>query len=128
MVLDLPWDKPIRGELLDQARAVLRELVLAQDIKFPCCVLPIDKDDWILLGYWDGGKPASSCCLYVRTKLDYPGPDPPAVTAGWESLCHSLICCGGSSEDVYTEDRDERAATAGLIDKDSAPQVPTGSY
>ena len=73
VMLNQPWDEPIEGELLDQARTVLRELVLAQDIEFPRCVLPNDREDWMLLGYWDGGKPASSCCLYVRTKLDSPG-------------------------------------------------------
>ena len=68
-------DELIEGELLDQACAVLRELILARDITFPCCVLPTDQGDWMLLGFWDGGRPASSCCLYIRTKLASPGPD-----------------------------------------------------
>merc|ERR1711867_402787 len=52
-------------------------LVASGAIAFPRCVLgeSYKKEGWMLMGFWDGGKPASACCLYARTPLREKGPE-----------------------------------------------------
>ena len=71
MVLaELGWDDELDGELLEESRAVLSEMLKAGEVKFPRAVIPedADMDDVGVVGFSDGGDPASACCLYVRTK------------------------------------------------------------
>ena len=62
-------------DLLEECRDVLSEMVLASKVEFPRCVIPKDGDmsDIMILGFSDGGDPASSGCVYVRTKRTKPG-------------------------------------------------------
>lgn len=48
-------------------------MVVTPDIKFPRAVVPVDvKAEYELLGFWDGGKPASAAVIYIRHKLAQP--------------------------------------------------------
>ena len=68
---ELGWDKPLEGELRKDAESALIEMVRSSSISFPRCVLGEQyvKQGWMLMGFWDGGRPASACCLYARTPL-----------------------------------------------------------
>ena len=52
-------------------------MVRSSSISFPRCVLGEQyvKQGWMLMGFWDGGKSASACCLYARTPLSEKGPE-----------------------------------------------------
>merc|ERR1711973_573540 len=73
----LDWDDVLQGDLEKEARAALTEMVASGAIAFPRCVLgeSYKKEVWMLMGFWDGGKPASACCLYARTPLREKGPE-----------------------------------------------------
>ena len=62
------WDDELDGELAGRAREVLKAMVLAEDVTFPRSIVPdgVDEGTLELCGWWDGGKPASSACLYAR--------------------------------------------------------------
>ena len=61
------WDDKLEGDLLESARDILKEMVMASDIVFPRSFKPPDVvSDLEILGWWDGGEPASACCLYTR--------------------------------------------------------------
>merc|ERR1711867_11785 len=74
----LDWDDVLQGDLEKEARAALTEMVASGAIAFPRCVSgeSYKEKGWMLMGFWDGGKPASACCLYPRTPLREKGPDP----------------------------------------------------
>merc|ERR1712212_845192 len=71
------WDDVLHGDLEKEARAALTEMVASGAISFPRCVLGelYKEKGWMLMGFWDGGKPASACCLYARTPLREKGPE-----------------------------------------------------
>ena len=73
----LGWDEPLEGELRSAAESALIEMVRSGSISFPRCVLGecYAKQGWMLMGFWDGGRPASACCLYARTPLEKVGPN-----------------------------------------------------
>ena len=72
----LGWDDPLEEELAEEARAVLREMVLTRDIEFRRSVRPAGtKGDLELVGWWDGGNPASNGCLYTRYECTEPDPE-----------------------------------------------------
>ena len=64
----LDWDDVLQGDLEKEARAALTEMVASGAISFPRCVLGelYKEQGWMLMGFWDGGKPASACCLYAH--------------------------------------------------------------
>lgn len=75
VLAELGWDEALTGELLQEAQEILVEMVLLGEVSFPRCVFGEEYEKgWSLLGFWDGGKPASACCLYARTKRSRPGP------------------------------------------------------
>ena len=56
-----------------ELRRILVKMVTTPDIKFPRAVLPNDaRVEFELLGFWDGGKPASAAVIYVRHELEEP--------------------------------------------------------
>ena len=68
---DMGWDDALEGELASSAMNVLKEMVLVRDIELsrsvkPAGVLP----GMELLGYWDGGNPASAACVYMIYELE----------------------------------------------------------
>ena len=73
----LDWDDALQGDLEKEARAARTEMVASGAIAFPRCVLgeSYKEEGWMLMGFWDGGKPASACCLYARTPLREKGPE-----------------------------------------------------
>ena len=62
------WDDELDEELAALSREVLKAMVLAEDVIFPRSATPEGVLLCILelLGWWDGGKPASAACLYTR--------------------------------------------------------------
>ena len=71
--LSLGWDEVLQGEIVHELRRILTEMVVTPDIKFPRAVVPVDAEaEFELLGFWDGGKPASAAVIYVRHKLEQP--------------------------------------------------------
>ena len=73
----LDWDERLEGELEKEAKSALMEMVTTSTVSFPRCVLgdQYKEQGWMLVGFWDGGKPASACCLYARTPLKEEGPE-----------------------------------------------------
>ena len=73
----LNWDDPLEGELEKEAKSALVEMIGTRSVSFPRCVLgeQYREKGWMLVGFWDGGKPASACCLYARTPLREEGPE-----------------------------------------------------
>merc|ERR1711891_115182 len=73
----LDWDDPLEGELEKEAKSALVEMIGTKSVSFPRCVLgeQYKRKGWMLVGFWDGGKPASACCLYARTPLSEEGPE-----------------------------------------------------
>ena len=74
----MDWDKPLEGDLREEAESALIEMLRSSAVSFPRCVLSdecYNKEGWLLLGFWYGGKKASACCLYARTPLEERGPD-----------------------------------------------------
>ena len=64
----MDWDEPLEGDLREEAEAALKEMLRSSAVSFPRCVLSdecYNKEGWMLLGFWDGGKKASACCLSV---------------------------------------------------------------
>ena len=48
-------------------------MVVTPDIKFHSAVMPVDVEaEYDLLGFWDGGKPASAAVIYIRHKPAQP--------------------------------------------------------
>ena len=48
-------------------------MVVTPDIKFHRAVVPVDVEaEYKLLGFWDGGNPASAALIYIRHKLAQP--------------------------------------------------------
>ena len=66
VVLGLEWDEILSGDIMDESRSVLREMVMAVTVEFPRSAVG---ENWsaggILAGFWDGGNPASACCVYA---------------------------------------------------------------
>ena len=74
--LSLDWDEVLEGEIDRELRKILTEMVVTHDIKFPRAVVSVDTEtEFELLGFWDGGKPASAAVIYVRHKLEKPYQD-----------------------------------------------------
>ena len=73
----LDWDERLEGELEKEAKSALMEMVTTSTVSFPRCVLgdQYKEQGWMLVGFLDGGKPASACCLYARTPLKEEGPE-----------------------------------------------------
>ena len=73
----LDWDVTLEGGLEKEAKSALTEMLGTKTISFPRCVLGelYKEKGWMLIGFWDGGKPASACCLYARTPLKEEGPE-----------------------------------------------------
>ena len=69
------WDEELSEELSKEGRLVLKEMVLAPDIAIPRSFRPSgDKEGLELGGFWHGGDPASSGCVYScheNTKQDW---------------------------------------------------------
>ena len=63
----IAWHEPLPADVQATAKSVLREIVETRDVSFHRSVVPAraQGDPW-LVGFWDGGKPASATCLYVR--------------------------------------------------------------
>ena len=62
------WDDPLPPEVQKTAKSVLREIVENSDVSFHRSVVPAGAQGKPqLVGFWDGGRPASAACLYVRT-------------------------------------------------------------
>ena len=54
-----------------ETKAVLREIVETRDVSFHRSVVPAGaQEEPMLVGFWDGGKPASAACLYMRYKTE----------------------------------------------------------
>ena len=71
--LSLGWDEVLQGEIDAELRKILTEMVTTPDIKFHRAVVPANaRDDFELLGFWDGGKPASAAVIYTRHELEEP--------------------------------------------------------
>ena len=63
----LGWDDPLLPELDKAARTTHREIVRAQDVVFHRSTVPKGAQGRPeLVCFWDGGKPASTGCVYVR--------------------------------------------------------------
>ena len=62
------WDDELDEEMARLSREVLKAMVLAEDVVFPRSVVPegVLQNVLEVCGWWDGGKPASSACLYAR--------------------------------------------------------------
>ena len=73
----MDWDEPLEGDLRKEAETALIEMIRSSTISFPRCVLGEQyvEQGWMLMGFWDGGKAASACCLYARTPLKEKGPE-----------------------------------------------------
>ena len=71
------WDEPLEGDLRREAESALIEMLRSCTVSFPRCVLGEQyiKKGWMLIGFWDGGKKASACCLYACTPLSEEGPN-----------------------------------------------------
>ena len=89
----MDWDEPLEGDLREEAESALIEMLRSSAVSFPRCVLGEEcyKKGWMLLGFWDGGKKASTCCLYARTSLKRRG------TQG-ETHLHWSACWPGKLE------------------------------
>ena len=69
-------DDVLEGEIEQDLRKILVKMVITPDIEFPHAVIPVDAEaDFKLLGFWDGGKPASAAVIYVRQQLEEPYDD-----------------------------------------------------
>ena len=69
--MGIGWDDPLPAEVQKSAKSVLREIVETQDVSFHRSVVPARaKGEPQLVGFWDGGKPASAACLYVRYETE----------------------------------------------------------
>ena len=79
--LNLGWDEVLQGEIDIELRRILAEMVTTPDIKFTRAIVPVDaRDEFKLLGFWDGGKPASAAVIYIRHELEKPrGQQPHSV-------------------------------------------------
>ena len=65
------WDDVLEGEIEQDLRKILVEMVVTPDIEFPRAVIPVDVEaKFELLGFCDGGKPGSSAI--IRHKLEEP--------------------------------------------------------
>ena len=74
--LSLGWDEVLEGEIEQELRKILVEMVVTPDIEFPRAVIPVnDEAEFELLGFWDGGKPASAAGISIRHKLEEPYDD-----------------------------------------------------
>ena len=67
--MGIGWDELLPPYIQKTAKSVLREIVETRDVSFHCSVVPAGaRGKPQLVGFWDGGKPASAACLYVRYK------------------------------------------------------------
>ena len=74
------WDDELDEALAEESRAVLKEMVRAKDIDFPRATRPAGvKGGLEVVGFWDGGDPASAACLYTRYEREEPKVTPRAV-------------------------------------------------
>ena len=63
----IEWDELLPPDMQKTAKSVLQEIVETRDISFHHFVVPAGaQGEPQLVGFWDGGKPASAACLYVR--------------------------------------------------------------
>ena len=61
------WDEEVSEELAEEGRLILKEMVLAPDIEVPRSFRPEGvEQEMELIGFWDGGDPASTGCVYSR--------------------------------------------------------------
>ena len=73
------WDDELDEELAGEARAVLKEMVKAKDIDFPRATQSAGVTGGLeVVGFWDGGEPASAACLYTRYEREKPRATPKA--------------------------------------------------
>ena len=69
--LSLGWDEVLPDEINTELRRTLAEMVTTPDIEFPRAVMgSTSKLEFELLGFWDGGKPASAAVIYARHELE----------------------------------------------------------
>merc|ERR1711942_75981 len=67
--MGIGWDEPLPHDIQKTAKSVLREIMETRDVSFHHSVVPARAQGKPqLVGFWDGGKPASAACLYVRYK------------------------------------------------------------
>ena len=86
------WDVPLLPGLQKSARAVLQEIVKTQDVVFHRSMGPAGaqgKPELVCL--WDGGKPASAGCIYVKYKTGKKTVRGSAI--GQQSQGHSIVRC-----------------------------------
>ena len=63
----IDWDVPLPPDLEKTARAVLQEIVKTQDVVFHRSMVPAGAQGKPeLVCFWDGGKPASAGCIYLK--------------------------------------------------------------
>ena len=63
----IDWDEPLPPDMQKTAKSVLREIVETRDVSFHRSIVPARAQGKPqLVGFWDGGKPASAACLYLR--------------------------------------------------------------
>ena len=66
---DIGWDEPLPPDIQKTAKSVLPEIMETRDVSFRRSVVPAGAQGKPqLVGFWDGGKPASAACPYVRYK------------------------------------------------------------
>ena len=69
-VMAAGWDDEIETELSEKCRAMLKEMVMSQDIEFPRSIKPggiVGQLEQV--GFWDGGNPVSAGCVYGQYEL-----------------------------------------------------------
>ena len=75
VALGLEWDEILSGDMAE-SRSVLREMVMAGTVEFPRSAVAGNwSAEGILAGFWNGGNPASACCVYTCSPLLEPGPN-----------------------------------------------------
>ena len=74
----LAWDDPLPPDLDRKARAGLKEIMRAGEIEFPRALVGEVPEGGLerlqLIGFGDGGDPASCAAVYVRSERAEPGP------------------------------------------------------
>ena len=68
------WDTPIVGETEERCRRMLEEIVKANNVAFPRSLKPkgsIGHPE--VVGWWDGGDPASAAAIYIRYRREQKG-------------------------------------------------------
>ena len=65
-VLSAGWDDELDEALTNESKEILKEMIPEKDIVFPRSIKPAGTVGQLeLVGFWDGGDPASARCLYA---------------------------------------------------------------